>query len=203
MITVSPDTMQPDSDNIIRVYEHATKDQREAGLSWYRDAHSAAASLDPANPRRAAGVIAALSPQMWWARNLELAARAYADGKASGTLGRSVAQANAILAGADPLDVLRGPKVRAFFQLIADPDDPDNVVIDRHAVDIAVGRRQSIKNRDHDFPLARRGRYARFADAYRTAARLLGVTAAQTQAVTWVAWRDQYAGTRMPAGARS
>lgn len=197
MITVvSLDTLQPSADNIVRVFEDATAEQRDAGMSWYHDAHGAAASLDPDNPRRAAGVIAALSPQMWWARNLEMAARAYADGEASGTLGRSVAQANAILAGADPLDVLRGPKVRAFFALIADPDDPDNVVIDRHAVDIAVGRRQSVRERDHAFPLARRNRYVRFADAYRAAARLLGVTAAQVQAVTWVAWRDQYAGVR-------
>lgn len=203
MTTVSPVTLQPSPRNIIRVFEDATAEQREAGMSWYRDAHGAAASLDPDNPRRAAGVIAALSPQTSWPRNLELAARAYADGKASGTLGRSVAQADAILAGADPLDALRGPKVRAFFALIADPDDPDTVVIDRHAVDIAVGKRQAVRERDQAFPLARRGRYARFADTYRKAARRLGVTAGQAQAVTWVAWRDQYAGTRTPAGARS
>lgn len=192
--------LQPDADNIIRVFERATADQRLAGMTWYHDAHGAAASLDPDNPRRAAGVIAALSPQLSWPRNLELAARAYADGKASGTLGRSVEQANQILAGADPLDVLRGPKVRAFYAVIADPDDPENVVIDRHAVDIAVGKRQSTRQRDHAYPLGRRGRYARFVDAYRKAAALLGLLPHQVQAVTWVAWRDQYAGTRSLVG---
>jgi hypothetical protein len=117
--------------------------------------------------------------------------RAYADGHASGTLGRSCAVADAILGGTAPLDVLAGPKVRAFYALIADPGRADVVCVDRHAVDVAVGLRLGEAERSRCYPLARAGWYDRFADCYRRAGQRLGVRAAQVQAVTWLVWRDQ------------
>ncbi len=178
--------------NVVRTYEAATAEQLADGLVWYDNAHGAAASLDPECPRRAAGVIAALSPRMPWARNLELAARAYADGVATGALSRSCRQANDILAGGDPLDVLAGTKVRAFFTLIDRPDDPDTVVIDRHAIDVAVGQRLQEPLRVAWYPTQRVGVYERFARCYRRAAGVLGVRPGQVQAVTWVTWRAQH-----------
>lgn len=188
----------PRAANIERVFRSATADQLTAGMSWYADAHGAAASLDPASPDRAAGVIAALSPQMSWPRNLELAARMYADGRLDGgALGRSIDRATAIYHGAAPLDILRGPKTRAFFQLIANPGDRDTVCIDRHAIDVAVGERLSAQDREARYPLANHGWYERFADAYRQAARRLGVTPAVVQATTWVAQVDRWYGIRI------
>ena len=135
-------TLAPTAANIVRTYRKATDDQIGRGASWYADAHTFARALDPTNPRRAAGVLAALSPLMKWDRNMVLAARVYAEGFASGALGNSLRAADAIYAGADPLDVLKGKKVRAFFATINDPTGTDAVVIDRHAFDIAIGRRQ-------------------------------------------------------------
>ncbi len=180
---------QVDVRRVLRVYRDASDGQLAAGLCWYDDAHAAAARLDPANPRRAAGVIAALSPRMPWPRNLTLSARTYSEGRASGTLTRSCLAADAILAGADPLDVLQGPKVRAFFTLIAEPDHADAVCVDRHAIDVAVGLRLNDVERSAWYPLARRGLYERFAACYRRAAYTVGVRPAQIQAVTWLAWR--------------
>lgn len=182
---------RPTVPNILRVYGMATLAELDAGLSWYRDAHALACKLDPTDPRRAAGVLAALSPCMPWGRNVNLAARAYADGYASGAMLQSCRAADAILAGADPDDVLRGPKTRAFCQLIADPDDGTAVVIDRHAFDVAAGRVTDDRTREQ---LARAGQYRRWADAYRRAAAILSadsvpVTPAQVQGVTWVVWR--------------
>ena len=174
---------------VLRTYQAATAEQVAEGLDWYRNAHAAAASLDPGNPRRAAGVIAALSPRMPWARNLELAARAYADGQATGALSRSCRQANAILAGGEPGEVLTGTKVRAFFALIDDPTDPWTVCIDRHAIDVAVGQRLAEPLRVALYPMGRSGLYERFARCYRRAADVLGVLPNQVQAVTWVTWR--------------
>lgn len=190
---------RPRAANIERVFRDASADQYDAGMRWYHDAHEAAVRLDPINPDRAAGVIAALSPQTDWARNLELTRRAYTNGYASGTLGRSIDKANAILAGADPLDVLRGPKTRAFYRLIADPDDLDAVVVDRHAIDIAIGERLTVADRERWYPLERRGWYRIFADAYRAAGRLLGVNPSQVQGVTWTAWTDAWSGVRVAA----
>jgi hypothetical protein len=178
----------PRADNVLRVWEAATPEQRAEGIAWYRHAHGAAASLDPDNPSRAAGVIAALSPQTSWARNLERAARAYADGKATGHMRHALAKANAILNGADPLDVLNGPKERAFYMLIADPN-ADVVVVDRHAIDIALGQKLPEKVRNQ-WRLTHANRYQRVVDAFTQAARTIGgITPSQLQAATWTAWR--------------
>ncbi len=179
----------PRTNRIVRCYREAPAPTVKAGLSWYSDAHAVAASLDPSNPHRAAGVIAALSPRIQWARNLELAAHVYAtDGEATGTLGASCRAAAAIYAGADPLSVLNGPKVRSFYALIADPTDADTVCVDRHAIDIALGVRMTGAARGA-YVLGRDGLYDRCARAYRRAAEVLAHTPAQVQAVTWLHWR--------------
>lgn len=180
----------PSAANIIRVFDLATDAQRADGRTWYAQAHDLTRELDPDDPRRAAGVVAALSPRVNWSHNVTLARRAYANGAASGCLGNSCRAANRILAGEDPLDVLAAPKVRAFFTLIADPTDPDSVCIDRHATDVALGARLDDDTRSKLYPLDRRGWYGRFATAYRVAAHLIGATPATVQATTWLAWRQ-------------
>ena len=183
---------KPNAMRILDVYRQATLQELTEGLSWYSDAHHVAAALNPANPSAAAGVIAALSPMMGWDRNIMLAARAYAEGAASGALFRNVAKADQILAGADPLDVLRGDKVCNFYKAIADPHDGSAVVIDRHAFDIAVGR---ITNDQSRTALTRKGVYDSFAAAYVRAAKALtketgmDISPSAVQAVTWTVWR--------------
>ncbi len=178
--------IRPLTPRILRVYQSATPEQLAEGADWYHNAHGLAASLDPKNPRRAAGVIAALSPRLSWAKNVELAGRVYAEGRASGVLGRSRRAADAFFQGSDPLDVLGGPKVRAFFTLINDPEDPKTVCIDRHAIDVALG----VKLDDRSRPALHRGdAYERFCRAYRRAAAHLGCLPSTAQASTWLAWR--------------
>jgi hypothetical protein len=180
-------TLKPSTTRILKVYRQATDDQIGRGMSWYADAHSFARALDPTDPARAAGVIAALSPLTPWDRNMVLASRAYADGFASGTMGNSLRAADRILAGERPLDVLKGSKVRAFYKTIVDPTGTDAVAIDRHAFDIAVGR---ITDNDTRSALSRKGVYASFERAYVRAAAILGVAPSQVQAVTWVVHRE-------------
>ncbi len=178
---------------VLRVFRQATAEQYLNGADWYRNAHGLAVSLDPADPRRAAGVIAALSPMVSWARNVELAGRAYADGYASGALGMSCRAADRILGGEDPADVLVGPKVSAFFRLIADPADTQSVCVDRHAIAVAVGRRLTDAERQAQYAISTPGRYALFAEAYRRAAEIVGHLPSQVQAITWVRWRELHA----------
>lgn len=181
----------PNSARIVDVWRQATVSELVEGMEWYRDAHALAVKLDPANPSQAAGVIAALSPMMAWGQNVNLAVRAYADGKASGALFTNVAKANRILAGESADAVLGGDKVRAFWGVIADPSS-DAVVIDRHAFDIAVGR---VTNNESRYALGRKGVYESFARAYVRAAKTIAretgmdVSASQVQAVTWTVWR--------------
>lgn len=170
------------------------------GHNWYTEARALAAELDPTNPTRAAAVIAVLSCNTGWQRNVQLARQAYvlaaphgfdADvdyiSDRLGTLSGPARKAALILTGQDPSQVVAGPKVTAFWQAITSPDT-DAVVVDRHAYHIAVGRRLDEDKLGVDM-------YRRVAECYRRAAKILTrqtgwpTTAIDVQAVTWVTWR--------------
>lgn len=173
--------------NILAVYREATPEQFADGASWYGEAHSLALALDPANPLAAAGVISALSPQKSWAMNKILATRAYADGVASGHTPDCNSKVNRIMAGENPLDIVTAAKTRNFMITIADPTTPDAVVVDRHALSIAVNRLTT----EDDFKILKaKGAYDVYAEMYREAARVAGVAPSVMQAVTWVVWRE-------------
>jgi hypothetical protein len=183
---------KPNAARILDVYRQATLQELQDGLDWYRDAHAIAVALDPERPHAAAGVLAALSPMQAWGQNVNLAARAYADGRATGGLFKNCAKADAIMAGAEPLDVLGGDKVCNFYKAIANPEDGSAVVVDRHAFDIAVGRITNDKSRT---ALGRKGVYDSFARAYVRASKAvtaetgMDVSPSAMQAITWGVWR--------------
>jgi hypothetical protein len=128
--------------NIIRVVESATAEQLSAGLRWYPDAQAIAKDLqvhsgETITIEQAAGIIAALSPRCQWVRNVQLAFEAVDDGPCR-TLGRSRDAAFAIVHGAQPQDVLKGPKVRAFVEAIASGGQSGIAVVDVWAVRAAT-----------------------------------------------------------------
>ena len=175
--------------NILKIWNEANEGQMQDGVSWYTTVHHVAARLDPEDILRAAGVISALSPRMEWNRNMFLAERTYAEGKAYGCLTANSAKANAIYNGADVVSTLKAPKTVAFALTIANPEDDRLVVVDRHAVSVALGREST----DADMAvLNRKGGYDWYADAYREAAATLGVLPSTAQAATWTVWRENY-----------
>src|SRR5690606_15154417 len=118
---------------------------------------------------------AALSPQQSWAANQRSATLLCSTGSTFG-LGANIAKARRILAGESPTTVLAPPnpkritgdKVRAFGRLIANPDDPETVCVDRHAADVALGRPTDAAPLPPGFLSHKR--YTLIADAYRLAA---------------------------------
>jgi len=173
--------------NILAVLDRATPDDIVAGASWYTDANALAGSLD-SDITKAAGVIAVLSPQLSWTLNQKLAIQACRLGVLSGgCLGRSVAKANAILSGTPAANVVSGKKVTSFYDNILHPHG-DSVTIDRHAVDAAYGY---VGYAASPNVLSRKGGYEMVADAYRTAAASVGISAPTLQAIVWVAWRRE------------
>jgi len=178
----------PSVDNVLSVYRSASPSQIEEGMSWYVDAHNFCKTLD-SNVERAAGIVAALSPNNNWENNKVMAERLYSQGHGERCgLGANVSKAMRIFEGESPLDVLGGNKVRAFFRSIAYPADASvQPVIDRHAFDIAVGKRTDNRTRGI---LDRKGVYESFAEVYIEAAQTADIGSAQMQAVTWVAWRE-------------
>lgn len=180
--------------NLTATLSRATPQQYAAGVSWYATAAEHAATLADeyhTSDATAAGVIAALSPQTPFTLNIQYAGDALAAGTADDVphFGDAVRKANAILAGADPADVLRGRKVRSFYANILQPYRPGPVTIDRHAVSIL-----------HGVPLygpaarvERPGHYHAAAATYRHAARHAGILPHECQAIAWIVWRDTHA----------
>ena len=191
---------QPRTRHIVRLWHQATDAELANGRLWYPDAYAVAASL-AANRclpvSCVAGIIAALSPRVSWLDNLD-ATRLLLDGMAPVQIafGRNIAKAQAILAAPreDPLDTLRGPKTRAFYQciMLAGTAAPRSyriaqpVVVDGHAANVAWGRLRASNTVGN---LDRRGRYDRIAECYRRAAAQLCELTADVQAVTWLVQR--------------
>jgi hypothetical protein len=168
--------------------ELATPDDLAGGLSWYERAHAMAESIAEATgltTRQCAGVIAALSPRCQWASNVSGARRmahAAALGlpmpRCAGTMSNR-RKAWAIARGADPDEVLSGPKVRAFFANIM--GDEDEVTVDVWTAEAAEGRR---------LPQApARRRYLLLAESYRRSARRRGMCPRDVQAAVWTVYR--------------
>ena len=106
-----------------------------------------------------ASALAIYSPQQGWAGNMHNAARALHEGKGIGGPGSgmfaSKSQANSmdkVLGGAHMHEAVSGPKIRDFGHLIehggdehpeGHPEHQSHVVIDRHALGVATGKRLS------------------------------------------------------------
>ena len=184
--------------NILAWYGMATDVERDAGMRWYEAAHALAASLGHRygyTVDQMAGVIAVLSPNVSWSRNVQMATLAAKDGKASGTFTRNTDKADAIMAGADPATVISGPKVTNFYRNIATRGENDGVTVDRHAVSIAEGREVGDDERGKLVRTTKaRDGYGEYVEAYREAAYRAGISPAKLQAITWVAWRETLEG---------
>lgn len=181
--------MRATSANVLRVWERASDAERDQGDRWYWAAHAFCVDLADRyglTVDAACALVAVLSPRTSWDQNMVLADQFARTGDAP-TLGDHKAKARRILAGEQPADVLRGHKVCAFWQCLVDPDTADAVCVDRHAFDVAHGRRTDDQARK---ALERVGAYERVAACYRRAAARVGVSPAVMQATTWLVWRS-------------
>ncbi len=170
-------------------YRRATDDQITRGHRWYEDAHTVAreqAETYNLTIEVTSGVLAALSPRLGWGSNVAIAERMLASHGTldRGALGRSLSQARAIYAGTPVLDVLGGPKTRAFYENILTAGDSKLAVIDRHAWDMLVGKRGATP--------PTKAQYREAAARMRSAAVILGEQLAAVQATTWLVWRARF-----------
>lgn len=163
-----------------------------AGRAWYSEARSTAEALAAGTDGRvtvsqAAGVIAALSPRQFWARNVRLAAlvvdaHVLDAPMPGGVFRRQLDTACAILDGRQTGPT--GPKVSAFFRAIL--GDPGAVVVDvwaARAAGVAMPDGTTLSP----------AQYRRIAAAYTEAAAGLDVEPRDLQAAVWVATRGRAA----------
>jgi hypothetical protein len=177
--------------NVEHAVRSASPDEVRQGMDWYKRAHDVANEVGRGNVRKGAGIIAALSPQTEWTENVRMARQLADTGNATGYITRAeVGKAKRILEGEDPETVLpMQAKTGHFFRNINDPSDPSAVTIDRHAHDLAMGRRYGANPR----ALGAIGRYQTFVGAHMSATHRLSdmnLVPNQTQAISWVRWRN-------------
>lgn len=171
--------------NLLTAYDAASAADANEGAAWYADAQAFARALAAGTTLtvdHGAGVVAALSPRVRWATNMRAAAamveaaERVADEPVVGGLPTNRAKAWRIANGENPLDVLGGQKVRAFYANIM--GDEDAVTVDVWAARAAVP--------DYDGKTIPARMYEAIADAYRIAADARGVSPMVMQATVWV-----------------
>ena len=187
--------------NIVSVYRDADKTQHAEGLLWYSDAqkaaHNIAVKYDVA-VYIVVAVIAALSPNNKWSRNIVnadalIGAFIRGDGLLSvkvSTYNKMKQKAWDILAACPDYDgakaMLKGQKITSFFMDIM---GEFNVTIDGHARNIAYGERVGLTDDRTNIGVRE---YRALQAAYEEAARRVGLMPYQLQAITWRVWRDRH-----------
>lgn len=170
-----------------QVLSQASPAEWQDGLTWYsRALETAHAMADEfgITVEAAAGILAALSPGVGWAKNVTDAYTVASgnDNVPVSTYGPNRRKAEAIRDGADPLATLGGNKVRAFYGNILSGGTDSNVTIDRHAI-AALAYKLPESGSISD------ALYAAASRSYGIVAAEHGITGAQLQAVVWLTWR--------------
>jgi hypothetical protein len=185
--------------NILEVFSQATPQEVAEGVAWYVVAKREAASLATTYGvalETSVGVIAGLSPQNKWARNLVDAKNflaAHAQGKDLAHVkvctypigkGKAIRILKEGLTDEKEITyVLSGPKMTEFFACIM--GDEEECCIDGHAFSIWKGERVVLSKTPTIGVKLRREIKADYAKA----GRILGLPASAVQAVTWVTFR--------------
>jgi len=160
---------------LIHYYRDATPATRRAGERWYADAKRHAERLAKrynVTVEQAAGIIAVLSQRQRWERNLLLARDCLAGERLVGIFGHQRDKAQRMRKGEHPLEVLRGPKIIAFYRAIM--GDGEAIVLDTWMLHAMGYGRVTVKQ------------YDTLADRLRTQAADVGTTPSAFQAVCWV-----------------
>ena len=189
--------------NIEAVAARAQPEDWTSGREWYwgaRDRASRMATEFNVPIRLVCHIVAALSPGVRWLTNLEAAEQVLLEEpKIKGVYRKNAERAREILTtywnerndGQQPYacyQILSGPKVTAFAETIFNPDsNHSDVVLDFHAIGIALGKRFTSKTA----PDLRKKEREILDAAYRKVADSYGVRPHQIQAVTWTRWRKE------------
>ena len=161
---------------------------------WYEDAakvlHNAAQEFR-IDYRTICAVTAVLSPALRWDKNLLTMRQIvvdYLNDEISGSYmayGKNVLKAVRLLSGENPLSVLGGSKVTAFYFNLQYPMvDTGYVTIDRHAINIALHGKSASNRKSGDF-VATTKAHGLIASAYVQCAQFYGILPQQLQAATW------------------
>ena len=187
--------------NILKVYRRATTDDIANGYKWYDEAKtycSIISGLSGVKLNTVIGVMAALSPNNKWERNIADCERMcwawvkgddLSDFKVScyNTMklkAWSILEDN-LTSDDEILDRLNGQKIRSFYSNIRGLDE---VTIDGHALNIALGVRQGLTT---DKTNMSKKVYRQMQEVYVRAAKRVDIKPHVLQAITWTTWKRE------------
>ncbi len=190
-------------ENIVSVYRMATPEEKRDGIVWYANAYADCKriAVDCDVPIHiVVGVVAALSPNNKWDRNVTNA-RDLIEGYLNGDYVENirVSTYNAMKNKAwsiletmadsdDVITILNGQKITSFYQNIM---GYDTCTVDGHAKNIFYGVRHGLTD---DKTNVGKREYREISQAYVDAGKKVRVNgrplkAFEIQAITWVVWR--------------
>lgn len=188
--------------NILKVFRLATENEVHNGTVWYGIAQHEAANIAYAFDlpiRIVVGVIAALSPNNKWERNITNASDMIAVYLRGGDVNECKPstylkmrdKAWSILqqmpaTDDDVIKILNGQKIVSFFRNIL---GHDTCTVDGHAFNIANGKRIGLTDPEVNIS---KGQYRELQNAYSRAGKRVGLKSYQIQAITWVAWKRMH-----------
>jgi len=190
-------------DNIIKIYKLATPEEKRDGIVWYANAYSDCnrIAIDLSVPVHiVTGVVAALSPNNKWDRNVTNAReliQAFVNGDDMDSVKVSTyhtmkKKAWSILEDMPDHEgvivLLNGQKIVSFYRNIM---GDDTCTVDGHAKNIYYGERHGLTD---DKTNVGKKEYKTISDAYVKAGKRVRVNgrslkAFEIQAITWVVWR--------------
>ena len=190
-------------DNIIKIYKLATPEEKRDGVVWYANAYSDCnrIAIDLSVPVHiVTGVVAALSPNNKWDRNVVNAReliQTFVNGDDMDSVKVSTyhtmkKKAWSILEDMPDHEgvivLLNGQKIVSFYRNIM---GDDTCTVDGHAKNIYYGERHGLSD---DKTNVGKKEYKTISDAYIKAGKRVRVNgrslkAFEIQAITWVVWR--------------
>jgi hypothetical protein len=183
---------------IVTTYGLATEEQVEQGAQWYGEGGRVVdeiAELGGISRDTAAVVVAHLSPQTSWKRNVAGARQLVVERKADHCMGNNVERALLALDADDPWSTFgpRAHKTRRFARNLL--GDTEVVTVDVWAMRVAFGKGWGPNWRTGDddgldLTLRRPGVYEAVEAAYKRAAKALQVLPTTVQAATWIVARN-------------
>jgi len=187
--------------NILKVYRRATTDDIINGVEWYDRAKRYADTISKwtnTNLNTVIGVMAALSPNNKWERNVKDCERMVQAWKSGDDLDDfkvscyntmklkawSILENN-LTSDDEILTRLNGQKIRSFYSNIRGLDE---VTIDGHALNIALGIRQGLTT---DKTNMSKKVYRQMQEVYVRAAKRVDIKPHVLQAITWTTWKRE------------
>ena len=187
--------------NILKVYRRATVEDIANGIEWYDRAKRYAETISKqtgVHLHTVIGVMAALSPNNKWERNVkdcERMVQAWIDGEdlsdfkvsCYNTMKQkawSILDEN-LTSDADILARLNGQKIRSFYSNIRGLEE---VTIDGHALNIALGKVQGLTTGKTNMG---KGVYIEMQKHYVRAAKRVDIAPHVLQAITWTTWKRE------------